>query len=42
MSIFHVENGFFGQPKGIGDVQHHKFFIFDGKLDVKISPDFCT
>ena len=30
MSIFHVEEGFFGQPKGTGGLQHH-FFIFDEK-----------
>ena len=49
MSIFHGENGLFGQPK----VQ--EFLIFDGKLhpkniwfhvgssmDVKITPDFYS
>ena len=35
MSIFHVEDGFFGQPKGTGGLQHHKFLILDGKQHPK-------
>ena len=31
MSIFHVEDGFFGQTKGTGGLQHHKLLIFDEK-----------
>ena len=31
MSIFNVEDGFFGQPKGARGLQHHNFLILDEK-----------
>ena len=33
---FYVGNGFFGPTKGKGGLQHHNFFIFDGKQHPKI------
>ena len=36
MSIFHGENGLFGQPNvRTGGLQHHNFLIFDGKQHPK-------
>ena len=50
MSIFHVENGFFGQPK-VQEAYNIIFFSFlmenrilkkFGSVDVKITPDICS
>ena len=35
MSIFHVEDGFFGQPKVQEAYNYHIFLIFDGKQHPK-------
>ena len=50
MSLFHVEHGFFGQPK-VQEAYNIIYFLFlmensilniFGSLDVKITPDFCS
>ena len=51
MSIFHIENGFFGQPKpkGTRGLQHLFFLMMENSIleifdavDVKITPDVKT